>query len=151
MDPRLNNLMLLQQMFNIYGEKEVVGDAHNPDVVKLFADAGFAGVKDDETSWCAATILACANRAGYDVKNGMLTARSLLKCGEAVDEPVMGDVVVLWRDSKLGWKGHVGLFVRKDSEKLYLLGGNQGNSVTIAAYDANRLLGYRRLKPLIEP
>ncbi len=143
--------MLIQQMFNIYGEKEIVGEKHNPDVVELFDDEVFAGVKNDETSWCAATILACAKRAGYDVKKGKLNARSLLDCGDEVSDPVMGDVVILWREQKSGWKGHVGLFVRRDGTKVYLLAGNQGNMVTIAAYDVNRVLGYRRLKPLIEP
>lgn len=147
MDGVLNNIVLLNELFSLYGTKEISGPVHNDVILDLFKDAGFAGVKNDETSWCAATILACAKRTGYDVKGANLTARSFLKCGIEVTEPQLGDVVVLWRGSKDSWQGHVGAFIRRDGEILYLLGGNQGNTISIAPYNINRLLAYRRLQP----
>ena len=65
--------------------------------------------------------------------------------GEAVDDPQEGDVVVLWRESRDSWKGHVGFFSGYDDNgDIKVLGGNQGDSVSIKSYSKNRLLGFRR-------
>jgi hypothetical protein len=63
------------------------------------------------------------------------------------------DVVVLKRGSGkqpgpdvINAPGHVGFFAGYEyGNKIYLLGGNQGDTVSIAAYDTNRVLGIRRL------
>jgi hypothetical protein len=41
--------------------------------------------------------------------------------------------------------GHVGFFrqMSADGSKVYVLGGNQGDAVSIAAFPANKVLGYR--------
>jgi hypothetical protein len=41
--------------------------------------------------------------------------------------------------------GHVGFVVGEDMARhaLLLLGGNQGNAVSVAAFDRNRVVGYR--------
>jgi len=74
-----------------------------------------------------------------------LNARSWLEVGEEIDDPEMGDIVVLWRENKNGWKGHVGLYMDSDSTHIAVLGGNQSNQVNIKMYPKERLLGYRRL------
>ena len=45
------------------------------------------------------------------------------------------------------WKGHVGVFMgfSKNRSVVFSLGGNQKNSVSIQGYDANTVLGFRRL------
>jgi hypothetical protein len=62
-------------------------------------------------------------------------------------EPEIGDVVVLTRDTPYAWAGHVGLFIRlsENKEHVFILGGNQQNSVNVSRYQASRVLGYRRL------
>jgi uncharacterized protein (TIGR02594 family) len=70
-------------------------------------------------------------------------AKSWLGVGRPVDQPHLGDVVVLWREHPKSWKGHVGLFIRQTPNWVYLLGGNQGNRVSIQAYRRHRVLGYR--------
>jgi hypothetical protein len=78
-------------------------------------------------------------------RSGSLAARSWLKVGEATDDPEPGDVVVLWRGSKEGWQGHVGLFCSKQNGVIYILGGNQRDGVNVTGYLEIQLLGYRRI------
>lgn len=127
------------------GIKGVAGKEHNPEVLKYFKVAGFSGIKDDETAWCAAFANFLLVSNGLP-STGKLTARSFLTVGEEVKEPLLGDFVVFWRVSKHSWQGHVGLFLRETSKLVYVLGGNQSNSVTISAYSKDRLLQYRRIK-----
>ena len=136
---------LINTALKEYGTWEWSGDAHNPRVLQYFHDIGHEWVKDDETAWCSAFMNWVALQAGYEF-SGKLNARSWLKVGKEVTEPKLGDVVILWRSSPDSWKGHVGLFVNKIGGDIYILGGNQNNQVNISAYNANRLLGYRRLE-----
>lgn len=41
--------------------------------------------------------------------------------------------------------GHVGFFAGYEMGTIYLLGGNQGDSVNVSPYPKSRLLGIRRL------
>lgn len=129
-----------------YGVKEVVGGQHNPQILKYFSYIGHSWVKDDETSWCSAFANYVAMRSGME-SSGKLNARSWLNVGEPVDVPNVGDIVVLWREKKNSWKGHVGFFVNATNDRIYILGGNQNNRVCIAAYPSDRLLGFRKLRP----
>ena len=71
------------------------------------------------------------------------SARSWLRWGKAIDDPIPGCVVVFWRGKPRGWQGHVALFVRETSTGIYVLGGNQNNKVCIKRYPKSRLLGYQ--------
>jgi uncharacterized protein (TIGR02594 family) len=127
------------------GLEEWPGAKHNPQIVKMFAEAGHAWVKDDETPWCAAFVGAVLGQAGLR-GSGKLDARSYLTWGEKVTEPELGDIVVLWRGSPDGWQGHVGFYAGMRGDYVLILGGNQGNAVSIEPYAKSRLLGYRRAK-----
>lgn len=75
----------------------------------------------------------------------MLNARSFLNWGTETTEPQLGDIVVLSRGDPDGWKGHVGFFKGFDANgDILILGGNQGDSVSVSSYSKDRLLGYRR-------
>ncbi|SED10733.1 TIGR02594 family protein [Tenacibaculum sp. MAR_2009_124] len=128
------------------GIKEIRGRKDNPEVIKYFTEIGFDGGKfKDETAWCSAFVNWCCKKAGLEI-SGKLTARSWLKMGESVHSaPRLGDIVVLWREDIESWKGHVGFFVRKDKNWIWILGGNQNNEVKIKAYPQSRLLDFRRL------
>ena len=72
-------------------------------------------------------------------------ARSWLGWGRAVETPYRGCIVILsTSDSK--WQGHVGFFIGndpKDTDKIWVLGGNQSDRVCIDHYPRERVLGYR--------
>lgn len=128
------------------GEKEIAGPDDNPNIVKYAKEAGFEWVNDDETPWCSIFINWCAIKA--ELKgSGKANARSWLLVGAKTDSPEPGDIVVFWRGSVSSWKGHVGIFFgfSKDQSRVYCLGGNQGNQVSISGYPVNSVLGYRRL------
>ena len=138
---------ILEEMLTNYGLSEIEGGQHNPQILEFFAEIGFDWVRDDETSWCSAAINFFAKRHGYQ-RSGALDARSWLKVGEIVLEPKLGDIVVFWRESKESWKGHVGVYINSNAKYVWVLGGNQSNSITVAPYQKDRLLGYRRLKKI---
>lgn len=125
------------------GIKEFAGMDDNPEVLKYFNEIGYDGAKlKDETSWCAAFINWVMKQCGQPI-TGQLNARSWLDWGVPISMPQTGDVVIFWRNSPTSWMGHVGLYLREDSQYIYVLGGNQGNQVGIAPYHKSRLLGYR--------
>ena len=124
------------------GIKEVVGGTHNPEVLKYFQEIGCEWVKDDETAWCSAFVNWCQKKARRKY-SGKLNARSWLIEGIEKKEPSVGDIVILWRESPTSWIGHVGFFCREANGWIYVLGGNQNNSVSIQAYRKHRLLQYR--------
>lgn len=143
------NLTIPEKAFsfatNYIGLQEIKGDKHNDFIIKMFDDIGHKWVHDDETAWCSCFINWIALKIGAK-RSGKLDARSWLEIGQSTNFPVHGDVVIFWRESKDGWKGHVGLFSGyTKSGDIYCLGGNQNNEVNISVYPVGRLLGFRRL------
>jgi uncharacterized protein (TIGR02594 family) len=133
----------MQYAFSQYGIKEKKGSKNNPEVIKYFKELGYKGKQlKDETAWCSAFVnwVLKMSDAPY---TGKLDARSWLEIGMETKSPQLGDVVVFWRDSKNGWKGHVGFYINQVGDEIFVLGGNQDNQVNISSYPASRLLGYR--------
>lgn len=131
--------------FSQFGEKEIRGGQDNIEILKYFDVIGFDGSKlKDETAWCSAFANWVAKVSGLEY-SGKLNARSWMDIGTEVEEPQFGDVVVFWRESRDSWKGHVGFYVSERGGYINVLGGNQGNKVSIKPYPKERLLTYRRL------
>ncbi|MEM1286982.1 MAG: TIGR02594 family protein [Pseudomonadota bacterium] len=123
------------------GVKEWAAARHNPAIVGFFRAAGFGGIKDDETPWCAAFVNAVLSESGL-IGSGSLLARSFLKWGEPISDAKPGAIAV-FRRGQAGWQGHVGFVVGGTPKALNILGGNQSNAVTIASYSRSKLLGFR--------
>ncbi len=129
------------------GQKEVQGSGNNPAIVNYAREAGFDWVNDDETPWCSIFLNWVAMKAGL-ARSKQVNARSWLLVGQHTDaSPLPGDVVVFWWGSPTSWEGHVGIFLgfSHNGAKVYCLGGNQGNQVSISAYPRDTVLGFRRL------
>lgn len=129
------------------GQKEIVGPENNPRIEEYAKEIGVWPFNDDETAWCSIFINWVAKKANLK-KSEKVNARSWLVVGQSADSnPSPGDIVVFWREKPESWKGHVGIFLgfSKDGERVFCLGGNQGNQVSISAYPTNTVLGYRRL------
>ena len=143
----ISHLEMFGMGMDLFGLRELPGEENNPIIMQFFREIGHSYVQGDETAWCSAFINYIAKVNGYEY-SGALNARSWLKTGTEVMIPNVGDVVVLWRESKDSWKGHVGLYVNQVGSYVNVLGGNQNNSVNISVYPLSRVLGYRVLNKI---
>jgi len=69
-----------------------------------------------------------------------LRALSWANFGIKVDTPMLGDILTFKRDGG----GHVGLYCGENASVYYVLGGNQGNTVSIVPIAKSRLFQARR-------
>jgi uncharacterized protein (TIGR02594 family) len=135
------------------GVKEGPGAVNEPLVLAMLKlDAKW--VEKDETAWCSAFVNFVCFLLEVP-RSRSLAARSWLTVGASVplsDARAGYDVVVLKRGSGaqpgadvLAAPGHVGLYAGQDASNVLLLGGNQGDAVSIAPFPKSRILGVRRL------
>jgi uncharacterized protein (TIGR02594 family) len=127
------------------GMREVPGAATAPTISRWLADLG-AWWRDDETPWCGVAVAAWVKAAGLPLPKHWYRARAWLDYGEPMAAPAVGCIVIFEREGG----GHVGLLVGEDEKRrLCVLGGNQGNRVSIAPFDRDRLLGFRWPDPSV--
>lgn len=142
------------------GIKEVPGAASNPQILAfLKLDQSWPG--GDEVPWCSGLVNYCCwlcDGPQHPVaRSKSLAARSWLKVGQPVSlmNAAPGfDVVVLQRGGGVqpgpevteGAPGHVGFFLGAEDDQIFLLGGNQKNSVSEQAFPLRQLLGIRRVR-----
>lgn len=92
--------------------------------------------------WCGDFVETCIRLALPDEKvpTNPYFARNWLTFGVKCPEPVVGAIAVFERGPK---NGHVGFVVGQDATGLSILGGNQGNSISVSNVAKKRLLGCR--------
>lgn len=97
-----------------------------------------------DVAWCGAFVLTCLQLGLGEVvaPKKPLLARGWLPFGVPCD-PVFGAVLVFWRGSRDGWKGHVGFYYGEDETHFHVLGGNQSDAVTVTRIAKSRLLDAR--------
>jgi len=133
------------------GVRETPGPEHTGRILEYHAATSLKATTD-EVPWCAAFVGWCMRRA--DVKStGSAAARSYLRWGVEVSpvHPPVGAVVVLKRGGAgqpgpevVDAQGHVAFFwCHGEPGQVVLLGGNQGDRVSLACYPVGRLLGVR--------
>jgi uncharacterized protein (TIGR02594 family) len=121
------------------GLKEIPGARHEPRILQMWRRVG-AWFSDDETPWCGGFMGQWFIQCGIAPPKDCWRAKNWLEWGKAIDEPVLGCVVIFGRDGG----AHVAYVVGKTSDGyLACLGGNQGNTVSIAKFPYGRVLGYR--------
>ena len=134
------------------GIKEIPGHQDNPQILTMLKlDNNWP--ENDETPWCSAFV----NYVAWLLRlprSKSLMARSWLNVGMPVHlcKAKMGfDIVILSRGKNppgpdvLNAPGHVGFYAGQHLDKVNLLGGNQGDAVTIKPFESTRILGIRRL------
>ena len=139
------NLKVLCEALSRIGIREFAGKQASPSILSWIKEL-LPYAKDDETNWCSLFVRSVVRKAlGED---GLIkitsAARSWLDYGVPTTTPEIGDVVVLWRGSEESWQGHVGIYIRENTEYVFLLGGNQNNAVNISPYKKDRVLGFRK-------
>lgn len=122
--------------------EELGGRRHNPRILEYHATTTLSANRD-ETPWCSSFVNWCITQADLAGTN-RANARSWLDWGEPLSEPKVGAVAVFWRGRKNDGKtGHVGFFLEDNGPTVKLLGGNQGNRVSIKDQAMSRFLGFR--------
>jgi len=121
------------------GLKEVAGPKSSPTVVNFWKIIRLSGISNDDVPWCAAFVGAVLENVGItSTRSGL--AKSYLNFGTKQNAPTLGSIVVFSRKGG----GHVGFVVGKDKDgNLYVLGGNQSDSVSVKKFTTANVVGYR--------
>lgn len=121
-----------------------LNESQHKDIISRFIrNTAGININPAETAWCAAFVNGVLGATGQS-GTGRLNARSFLNWGRPTDTPREGDVVVLTRGDPNSWTGHVGFYAGRGKDgKIKILGGNQGNSVSVKEFPADKVLGYR--------
>ena len=132
---------VLVQAIKLIGTKEIVGKEHNPTILEWAKELDLEKTYNkDEIAWCGLFVAICVHRARFEVVKGPLWALNWAKYGNAVDVPMLGDVLTFKRNGG----GHVGFYVGEDSKCFHVLGGNQNNQVNVIRIEKSRLHKARR-------
>lgn len=136
----------IAEALGLLGTLEVPGAGSNPTIMGWRDELGAAGIvvagyTDDTMPWCGLFAAIVALRAGKPVPAGPLWARNWAKFGARCARPALGDVLVFERP---GGGGHVGFYVAEDDAAYHVLGGNQGDAVSIVRIAKARCIAVRR-------
>lgn len=130
---------MLTEALALYGVKETIGEADNPTILGWAKELGLPAYNHDEIPWCGLFCAIVAKRAGKKIPENPLWARNWSKWGTTCS-PALGCVLVFSRGET---SGHVGIYVGEDKDCYHVLGGNQGDAVSIARIRKGRLIAAR--------
>lgn len=126
------------------GTKEIKGSGTNSTIAKWLLRLK-AWWSDDETPWCGVFVAECLKEAGRDIPKSWFRAKAYhidndgTYYGTRLNAPAYGCIAVMSRSGG----GHVGFVVGKDAQgRVLVLGGNQGDAVSIAAFPMNRVTAW---------
>lgn len=147
------NITLFDMGQRFINMTELAGDRDNPFIVWSHSLCGLEDAPD-EVPWCSSWLNACAWLLRLP-RSKSARARSWLEVGKPIlplDARAAYDVVILSRGTGkqpgpdvINAPGHVGIYAGHNRDFIEVLGGNQGDRVSIARYTNTRILGLRRL------
>ena len=134
----------LETAYHLIGTQEQPGAGSNEAILGWAEDLEITSYNDDDIPWCGLFVAHCVGSQMPEeaLPNNPLGARQWGGFGSEVS-PCLGSVMVFWRGSRDGWKGHVGFYWAEDDNAYHILGGNQSNSVSVTRVAKNRLLSAR--------
>ena len=124
------------------GVKEIPGQQDNPRILEYHKTVGLS--ESEATPWCSSFVYWCLKKAGVSTAGGTAAAKSWLTASsmQTLEKAVYGCIVVLNRPPNPAL-GHVGFYVGSEGSRILLLGGNQGDKVSISGYPVDRVAGLR--------
>lgn len=142
----MNVPIQLKIAFKYLGLVEVPGGKTHPTIALWLKQMG-AAWRDDETPWCGTFMHGVFTEAKLKPVAKAAAARSWSNLPTKLAGPAIGAIVVFWRDSPTSGKGHVGLVAGRDQfGNIMVIGGNQGDAVTIKPFTLNpkstRVVGF---------
>lgn len=125
--------------------REIPGVETHPRILEYHLETTLKATQD-EVPWCSAAVCSWMEESGIPSTRSA-AARSWMDWGVTLLKPREGCIVVFWRGSPEDTKGHVALFLEEVGEFVRVLGGNQGDKVSIQSYNKRKVLGYRWPSP----
>jgi uncharacterized protein (TIGR02594 family) len=123
------------------GVKERVGAADNPRIIEYHKTTRLRATSDS-VPWCSSFVNWCLKQAGY-LGTRSAAAASFRTWGVRC-ELKPGAIVVFGKaDPDAVGTGHVGFVDHFDDDWVWVLGGNQSNSVNIAKRPLSRVVAVR--------
>jgi uncharacterized protein (TIGR02594 family) len=127
------------------GTKEAAGSANSPTILAWAKRLGtkVLGIvyNADSVPWCGVFVAYCLQEDGIDPTPIAVRATSWSTWGQALrhERLAPGAVLVFKRPGG----GHVGFYVGEDAKAYHVLGGNQGDAVTIRRIAKDRCIARR--------
>ncbi|WNN12452.1 lysozyme [Chryseobacterium phage MA9V-2] len=129
------------------GTAEVAGAGSNPRIDEYHRVGGglSGGQANDATAWCGSFVGWCMVKAGYPKPNGSAAAISWANYGIPCAPGTVGAIIVLkLKPSSMTYSGnHVGFCAGLNGDKVSILGGNQGNSVSQLNMASAKVIAWR--------
>lgn len=136
---KMSNPKWLQIALGELGTSEVRG-GENPRIIEYHAHTSLKA-SEDEVPWCSSFANYCIDKSGLNGTKQAL-ARSWLKWGEKIEDYRRGAVIIFQRGNSQTL-GHVAFVLRDLGDRVEVIGGNQGDCVSIASFPKNVVLGIR--------
>jgi len=132
----------LEIALTFYGEKPIAGKENNPQIVAFLEASGQPKNTTDEVPWCSAFLVWCFQQACIATPANAW-AKSWLNYSTDTKTPKLGDIVVLAWPVEAPTNSHVGFYIREVENGIYILAGNQDNTVDIVLWKKKDVLSYR--------
>lgn len=127
----------------LIGTAEIPGARHSATIMGWIKVLGSRvlgiNVTSDETAWCGTFIAWIFHLSGIAPAKIAVRAKAWLDWGRVLKDARLGCVMIFDRAGG----GHVGLYVGEDRTHYHILGGNQGNRVSIMRLEKSRMVGMR--------
>jgi len=124
----------MKTAINELGESEVSGTKANPRILSYFKASKFWGTDDSggQNAWCASFVSWVMKQHNYESVKSAFRAKEWASFGKKIDKPLYGAIGIKTRKGG----GHVAFVVGQsaDGNYLFMLGGNQNNSVNVTKY-----------------
>lgn len=122
------------------GVREVPGPRHNTTIMSWLKRLK-SWIKDDETPWCGSYVAAVMQEAGLTYPDMFPRAKAWADYGSRLQTHLLAPGAILVFARQGG--GHVGFYVGEDAACYHVLGGNQGNAVSITRIAKARCIATR--------
>lgn len=122
------------------GMSEIRGPKHNSKIIGWLDKLG-AWWRDDETPWCGVFVAHCMQDVGLPYPTFYMRAKAWEDYGSLLRRDRLAPGAILVFDRAGG--GHVGFYAGEDAGHYFVLGGNQGNAVSVMKLGKSRLLASR--------
>lgn len=123
------------------GVAEIPGPDDNPRIEEYLQTTTYDLPTDytDEVPWCSAFVNWTIKKAGI-IGTNSAWSQSWRQWGVGLNAPKYGAIIVFhWSGSR----GHVGFVWDHDEDGIFVLGGNQNDSVNIKYFSYNNVVAYR--------